>query len=81
MKVYALSSKYYGCYELFDRYPLLKNYGFELVGNSRHQMAYISLNDLDDILKLTAELDKPVILSYDNDNGTYSLEIYDDYRE
>lgn len=81
MKVYILSTRYYGGYELFDRYPLLKNYGFELVGHSRHQMAYITLNDLNDILKLTAELDTPVILSYDYDHGTYRLEIYDDYRE
>lgn len=81
MKVYVFSTACYGGYELFDRYPLLKKYGFELVGHSRHQMAYITLNDLNDILKLIAELDVPVIMSYDHDNGTYSLEIYDDCRE
>lgn len=81
MKVYIISTVTRGGHELFDRYPLLKNYGFELVGNSRHQKAYITLNNLDDILRLTAEFDVPVVMSYDHENGTYMLEIYDDYRE
>jgi hypothetical protein len=52
-----------------------------MVGNSRHQIAYITVNDLNDLLKFIAELEIPVIFWYDYDNGTYNAEIYDDYRE
>lgn len=78
MKVRILSTKYYDNKEMLDKYPLLRNYKFEMVGNSRHQIAYITVNDL---LKFIAELEIPVIFWYDYDNGTYNAEIYDDYRE
>lgn len=81
MKVRILSSKYYDNKEMFDKYPLLRNYKFEMVGNSRHQIAYITVNDFDDFLKFIAELEIPVIFWYDYDNGTYDAEIYDDCRE
>lgn len=81
MKVRILSTKYYDNKEILDKYPLLRNYKFEMVGNSRHQIAYITVNDLNDLLKFIAELEIPVIFWYDYDNGTYNAEIYDDYRE
>lgn len=81
MKVRILSTKYYDNKEMLDKYPLLRNYKFEMVGNFRHQIAYITVNDLDDFLKFIAELEIPVIFWYDYDNGTYDAEIYDDYRE
>lgn len=73
MKVRILSAEYYDSREMLDKYPLLRNYGFEMVGNSR--------NDLDDLLRFIAELEIPVIFWYDYDNGTYNIEIYNDYRE
>lgn len=81
MKVRILSTKYYDNKEMLDKYPLLRSYGFEMVGNSRHQIAYITVNDLDCLLKFIAELEIPVIFWYDYDNGTYDAEIYDDCRE
>lgn len=56
MKVRILSTKYYDNKEMLDKYPLLRNYKFEMVGNSRHQIAYITVNDLNDLLKFIAEL-------------------------
>ena len=81
MKVRILSTKYYDNKEMLDKYSLLRNYGFEMVGNSRHQIAYITVNDLDGLLKFIAELEIPVIFWYDYDNGRYDAEIYDDCRE
>lgn len=81
MKVRILSTKYYDNKEMLDKYPLLRNYKFEMVGNSRHQVAYITVKDLDNLLKFIAELEIPVIFWYDYDNGTYNAEIYDDCRE
>lgn len=81
MKVRILSTKYYDNKEMLDKYPLLRNHKFEMVGNSRHQVAYITVNDLDGLLKFIAELEIPVIFWYDYDNGRYVAEIYDDYRE
>lgn len=81
MKVHILSTKYYGTREIIDRYPILRDYNFEVIGEPRRSWPYITLKDLDDLLKLTAGLDKQVILWYDFDQGAYFLEIYDDYRE
>ena len=81
MKVRILSTKYYDNKEMLDKYPLLRNYEFEMIGNSRHQVAYLTINDLDRLLKFIAELEIPVIFWYDYDNGTYVAEIYDDCRE
>lgn len=81
MKVRILSAKYYDSREMLDKYPLLRNYGFEMVGNSGHQVAYITVNDLDNLLRFIAELEIPVIFWYDYDNGRYDIEIYDDYIE
>lgn len=81
MKVRILSVEYHDSREMLDKYPLLRNYGFEMIGNSRHQIAYITVNDLDDLLRFIAELEIPVVFWYDYDNGTYDIEIYDDYRE
>ena len=81
MKVRILSTKYYDNKEMLDKYPLLTNYKFEMVSNSRHQIAYITVKDLDNLLKFIAELEIPVIFWYDYDNGTYNAEIYDDCRE
>lgn len=81
MKVRILSTKYYDNKEMLYNYPLLRSYGFEMIGNSRHQIAYITVKDLDNLLKFIAELEIPVIFWYDYDNGTYNAEIYDDYRE
>ena len=81
MKVRILSTKYYDNKEMLAKYPLLRSYGFEMIGNSRHQVAYITVNDLNDLLKFVAELEIPVIFWYDYDNGRYNAEIYDDYRE
>lgn len=81
MKVHILSTKYYDKKEMLDKYPLLRNYKFEMVDNSKHQIAYITVNDLNNLLKFIAELEIPVIFWYDYDNGTYNAEIYDDYRE
>ena len=81
MKVRILSTKYYDNKETLDKYPLLRNYEFEMVGNSRHQVAYITINDLDGLLKFIAELEIPVVFWYDYDNGAYNAEIYDDCRE
>lgn len=81
MKVHILSTKYFDNREMLDKYPLLRKYEFEMVGNSRHQMAYITLNSLDDLLSFIAELDMQVVLWYNHEQGMYYLEIYDDYRE
>ena len=81
MKVRILSTKYYDNKEMLDKYPLLRSYGFEMIGNPRHQIAYITVKDLDNRLKFSAELEIPVIFWYDYDNGTYNAEIYDDCRE
>ena len=81
MKVRILSTKYYDNKEMLDIYTLLRSYGFEMIGNSRHQVAYLTINDLDRLLKFIAELEIPVIFWYDYDNGTYNAEIYDDCRE
>lgn len=81
MKVRILSTKYYENKEMLDKYPLLRSYGFEMIVNSRHQIAYITIGDLDNLLRFIAELEIPVIFWYDYDNGRYVAEIYDDYRE
>ena len=81
MKVCILSTKYYDNKEMLDKYPLLRSYGFEMIGSSKHQIAYITVKDLDNLLKFIAELEIPVIFWYDYDNGTYNAEIYDDCRE
>ena len=78
MKVRILSTKYYDNKEMLDKYPLLRRYGFEMIGNSRHQMAYITMNNLDDLLGFIAEIDMQVVIWYNYEQGIYYMEIYDD---
>ena len=78
MKVRILSTKYYDNKELLDKYPLLRRYGFEMIGNSRHQIAYITMNSLDDLLGFIAEIDMQVVIWYNYEQGIYYMEIYDD---
>ena len=78
MKVRILSTKYYDNKEMLDKYPLLRRYGFEMIGNSRHQMAYITINNLDDLLGFIAEIDMQVVIWYNYEQGIYYMEIYDD---
>ena len=78
MKVRILSTKYYDNKEMLDKYPLLRRYGFERIGNSRHQMAYITINNLDDLLGFIAEIDMQVVIWYNYEQGIYYMEIYDD---
>lgn len=78
MKVRILSTKYYDNKEMLDKYPLLRRYGFEMIGNSRHQIAYITMNSLDDLLGFIAEIDMQVVIWYNYEQGIYYMEIYDD---
>ena len=78
MKIRILSTKYYDNKEMLDKYPLLRRYGFEMIGNSRHQMAYITMNSLDDLLGFIAEIDMQVAIWYNYEQGIYYMEIYDD---
>lgn len=78
MKVRILSTKYYDNKEMLDKYPLLRRYGFEMIGNSRHQIAYITMNSLDDLLGFIAEIDMQVAIWYNYEQGIYYMEIYDD---
>ena len=78
MKIRILSTKYYDNKEMLDKYPLLRRYGFEMIGNSRHQMAYITMNSLDDLLGFIAEIDMQVVIWYNYEQGIYYMEIYDD---
>ena len=78
MKVRILSTKYYDNKEMLDKYPLLRRYGFEMIGNSRHQIAYITMNSLDDLLGFSAEIDMQVVIWYNYEQGIYYMEIYDD---
>lgn len=78
MKVRILSTKYYDNKEMLDTYPLLRRYGFEMIGNSRHQIAYITMNSLDDLLGFIAEIDMQVVIWYNYEQGIYYMEIYDD---
>ena len=78
MKVRILSTKYYDNKEMLDKYPMLRKYGFEMIGNSRHQMAYITMNSLDDLLGFIAEIDMQVAIWYNYEQGIYYMEIYDD---
>ena len=78
MKVRILSTKYYDNKEMLDKYPMLRRYGFEMIGNSRHQMAYITMNSLDDLLGFIAEIDMQVVIWYNYEQGIYYMEIYDD---
>lgn len=78
MKVRILSTKYYDNKEMLDKYPPLRRYGFEMIGNSRHQIAYITMNSLDDLLGFIAEIDMQVAIWYNYEQGIYYMEIYDD---
>ena len=78
MKVRILSTKYYDNKEMLDKYPLLRRYGFEMIGNSRHQIAYITMNSLDDLLGFIAEIDMQVVIWYNYEQGIYYMEVYDD---
>lgn len=78
MKIRILSTKYYDNKEMLDKYPLLRRYGFEMIGNSRHQIAYITMNSLDDLLGFIAEIDMQVVIWYNYEQGIYYMEIYDD---
>ena len=78
MKVRILSTKYYDNKEMLDKYPLLRRYGFEMIGNSRHQIAYITMNSPDDLLGFIAEIDMQVVIWYNYEQGIYYMEIYDD---
>ena len=78
MKIRILSTKYYDNKEMLDKYPLLRRYGFEMIGNSRHQIAYIKMNSLDDLLGFIAEIDMQVVIWYNYEQGIYYMEIYDD---
>lgn len=78
MKVRILSTKYYDNKEMLDKYPMLRRYGFEMIGNSRHQIAYITMNSLDDLLGFIAEIDMQVVIWYNYEQGIYYMEIYDD---
>lgn len=78
MKVRILSTKYYDNKEMLDKYPLLRRYGFEMIGNSRHQIAYITMNSIDDLLGFIAEIDMQVVIWYNYEQGIYYMEIYDD---
>ena len=78
MKVRILSTKYYDNKEMLDKYPLLRKYEFEMIGNSRHQLAYITMNSLDDLLGFIAEIDMQVVIWYNYEQGIYYMEIYDD---
>ena len=69
MKVRILSTKYYDNKEMLDKYPMLRRYGFEMIGNSRHQMAYITMNSLDDLLGFIAEIDMQVVIWYNYEQG------------
>lgn len=81
MRLQLTSTKYWDGRELLDRYSKLRNYGFKLEGTYKHELAYITVKTLDDILRLLAEIDRPIILTYDYERGIYTAEIYDDYRE
>jgi hypothetical protein len=63
---------------MLDKYPMLRRYGFEMIGNSRHQIAYITMNSLDDLLGFIAEIDMQVVIWYNYEQGIYYMEIYDD---
>ena len=78
MKIRILSTKYYDNKEMLDKYPLLRRYGFEMIGNSRHQIAYITMNSLDDLLGFISEIDMQVVIWYNYEQGIYYMEIYDD---
>lgn len=78
MKVCILSTKYYDNKEMLYKYPLLRRYGFEMIGNSKHQFAYITMNSLDDLLGFIAEIDMQVVIWYNYEQGIYYMEIYDD---
>ena len=78
MKVRILSTKYYDNKEMLDKHPMLRRYGFEMIGNSRHQIAYITMNSLDDLLGFIAEIDMQVVIWYNYEQGIYYMEIYDD---
>ena len=78
MKVRILSTKYYDNKEMLDKYPMLRRYRFEMIGNSRHQIAYITMNSLDDLLGFIAEIDMQVVIWYNYEQGIYYMEIYDD---
>ena len=78
MKVRILSTKYYDNKEMLDKYPLLRRYGFEMIGYSKHPIAYITMNSLDDLLGFIAEIDMQVVIWYNYEQGIYYMEIYDD---
>lgn len=77
MKLQLTSMRYWDGRELLDRYSKLRNYGFKLEGTYKHEFAYITVETLDDILRLLAEIEKPIILEYDYELGIYTAEIYD----
>ena len=42
---------------------------------------YIELKSIQAILKFIKDKESPIIIDRDSSDGSYSIEIYDDYRE
>lgn len=64
---------------LLDEYPCLKEFGWKLIEHGENPFmrytAFIEINTLEDLQKLQAAVEDPLIFTEDE------IEIYDDYRE
>lgn len=60
-----------------DKYPTLNEYPIEIVDGK----LYVTLNGLEDLLKLSKRYGELIISASDIIDGEDTIEIYDDYRE
>lgn len=60
--------------KILEKYPALKEFNIETIENR----LYITLNSLEDMMKLSEKFGEIIIASYEKER---TIEIYDDYRE
>lgn len=63
--------------KILDKYPTLNEYPIEIVDGK----LYVTLNGLEDLLKLSKRYGELIVSSGDIIDGEDTIEIYDDYRE
>lgn len=91
MKAYIESTIWFREGELIERYPELEEFGYGVdsifevdaynLDGRVDKKPYIRIYSLEDLIKLNRIVKQPLIFDKDRDDGGYTIEIYDGYRE
>lgn len=70
MKFILTATSVWSGENILKKYPILEKYNIE-----QNYKTYITINSLEDLIKLSKDVENELIIDEDN------IEIYDDYRE